>query len=63
MTLSQTPLVVTGANHPYARIIVQFLRSAERHGEQHRLDWISLDLGLSASDWAFIRERFKWADL
>jgi hypothetical protein len=42
---------------------VQFLLSAERHGEHRRLEWIILDLGLSDSDRAFIRERFKWADV
>lgn len=57
------PLIVTGANHPYARTLVQFLRSAERHGEHRRLDWIIFDLGLSASDREFISKRFDWADL
>jgi hypothetical protein len=57
------PLIVTGANHPYARTLVQFLYSAERHGEHRRLDWIILDLGLSDSDRDFIRERFGWANL
>jgi len=57
------PLIVTGANHPYARTLVQFLRSAERLGEDRRLEWIIFDLGLSAGDRAFIARRFPWADL
>ena len=65
MTSAHTPapLIVTGANHPYARTLVQFLRSAERHGEHRRLDWIILDLGLTASEREYIRETFSWADL
>ncbi|MFO1131832.1 MAG: hypothetical protein U1E16_07475 [Hyphomicrobiales bacterium] len=57
------PLIVTGANHPYARTLVQFLRSAERFGEHRRLKWIVFDLGLAKSEVAFIGRRFPWADL
>lgn len=57
------PLIVTGANHPYARTLVQFLRSAERLGEHRRLEWIIFDLGLSAGDRTFIARRFPWAQL
>lgn len=57
------PLIVTGANQPYARTLVQFLRSAERLGEHRRMDWIVFDLGLSDADRALIATRFPWADL
>lgn len=57
------PLIVTGANHPYARTLMQFLRSAERQGDHRRMDWIILDLGLSDQDREVFRRIFGWAEL
>lgn len=63
ITEAPAPLVITGANHPYVRTLVQFLRSAERQGEHRRLEWIIFDLGMTEGDRAYIRKRFSWADL
>lgn len=57
------PLIITGADHPYVRTLVQFLRSAERQGEHRRLEWVIFDLGMTDHDRSYIRERFSWADL
>lgn len=57
------PLIVTGANHLYARTLAQFLRSVERHGEHRRFRWIIYDLGLSDSDRVYMSTHFDWARL
>lgn len=54
-------LVLTGADHLYARTLFQFLLSAERTGEHRRSDWIVYDLGLTDEDRHYIHERFSWA--
>lgn len=63
ITEAPAPLIVTGANHPYVRTLVQFLRSAERQDEHQRLEWVIFDLGMTEQDRAYIRERFGWANL
>ena len=63
ITDAPAPLIITGANHPYVRTLVQFLRSAERLGEHWRLEWVIFDLGMTEHDRRYIREQFSWADL
>ena len=60
---SARPLIVTGANHLYARTLYQLLCSAERLGENARADWIVYDLGLTPSDRASLAQRFRWLTL
>jgi hypothetical protein len=57
------PLIVTAADHRFARTLAQFLLSAERHGEHRRCRWAIYDLGLSDADRTRLRERFGWADI
>lgn len=56
-------LVLTGADHRYARTLFQFLLSAERVKEHRHADWIIYDLGLTPEDRRFLAERFGWARL
>lgn len=65
MTPDQTrpPLIVTAADHRFARTLAQLLLSAERHGEHRRCRWAIYDLGLSDADRSRLRERFGWADI
>jgi len=62
-TGSTQPLILTAADHRFARTLSQFLLSAERHGEHQRSRWIVFDLGLSDADRALLRKRFGWAEL
>lgn len=62
-TGSTEPLILTAADHRFARTLAQFLLSAERHGEHQRCRWVVYDLGLSDADRAFLRMRFDWAEL
>ena len=55
------PLIVTAADHRFARTLMQFLRSAERYGEDSRLGWVVYDLGLSPTDREIICHHFPWA--
>jgi len=57
------PLIVTAADHRFARSLMQFLRSAERHGEHRRLKWIVYDLGLSPADRDILSRAFPWASV
>ena len=59
----QRPLIVTAANHRFARTLCQFLLSAERHGEHRRAKWIVYDLGLTPEDRSELARRFAWAEL
>lgn len=59
----QKPLIVTAADHRFARTLAQFLLSAERHREHHRCRVMVYDLGLSDADRALLRRRFSWAEL
>lgn len=56
-------LIVTGANHRYARTLMQFLLSAERQDEHRRSEWIVYDLGLSVSDREALKWRFPWVSV
>ena len=60
---SSRPLVLTAADHRFARTLMQFLLSVERHGENRRSHVVVHDLGLSETDRLFIRKRFEWAEL
>ena len=60
---STRPLVLTAADHRFARTLMQFLLSAERHGEDRRSRIVIHDLGLSEADRRAIRKRFGWAEL
>lgn len=62
-TGSTQPLLLTAADHRFARTLAQFLLSAERHGEHQRCRWVIYDLGLSDADRALFRKRFNWAEL
>jgi hypothetical protein len=55
------PLVVTAADHRFARTLFQFLLSAERHGEAGNANWLVYDLGLTAENRAVLARRFAWA--
>lgn len=57
------PLIVTAADHRFARTLMQFLLSAERQGEHRRCRWAVYDLGLSDADRAQLGQRFAWAPL
>ena len=57
------PLVVTAANHRFARTLMQFLLSAERHGEIAHASWAIYDMGLSDADRRQLAARFPWAEL
>lgn len=61
-TGSTQPLILTAADHRFARTLAQFLLSAERHGEHQRCRWIVYDLGLLDADRALLRKRFDWAE-
>lgn len=60
---SVRPLVLTAADHRFARTLMQFLLSVERHGEDRRSRLVIHDLGLSESDRRRLRKRFGWAEL
>jgi hypothetical protein len=60
---ARQPLIVTAADHRFARTLAQFLLSAERQGEHRRCRWAIYDLGLSDADRTRLRERFGWADI
>jgi len=62
-TREDNVLVLTGADHLYARTLYQFLLSAERVEAHRHADWIVYDLGLQDADRHFLRERFGWAVL
>lgn len=55
------PIIVTAADHRFARTLFQFLLSAARHGEDRKAAWIVYDLGLTAEDRAVLAGRFGWA--
>jgi len=60
---ARRPLVVTAADHRFARTLMQLLLSAERRGEGTRARWLVYDLGLSDADRRRIARRFPWATL
>lgn len=57
------PLVLTAADHRFARTLMQFLLSAERQGENRRCRWVIGDLGLTEGDRSLLARRFPWAAL
>jgi hypothetical protein len=57
------PLIVTAADHRFARTLMQLLLSAERWGEDRRAAWLVYDLGLSDADRRQLASRFPWATL
>ena len=56
-------MILTAADHKFARTLAQFLLSAERQGEHCRSRWEIYDLGLSVADRVLLKERFGWAEL
>jgi hypothetical protein len=53
-------LVLTAADHRYARSLVQLLLSAERRGAVDAHEWIAWDLGLEEREREQIARRFSW---
>jgi len=60
---ARQPLVLTAADHRFARTLMQLLLSAERQSEHRRARWEVHDLGLSDADRRQIAARFPWASL
>ena len=60
---ARQPLILTAADHRFARTLMQLLLSAERQGESARARWQVFDLGLSDADRRRIAARFPWVNL
>jgi len=57
---SAAPIIVTAADHRYARSLAQLLLSVERHSDDELPRVVIVDLGLTNGDRNLLARRFPW---